>query len=774
MLLIRKAAVLGAGVMGSSIAAHLANCGIATLLLDMPPATLTAEEETKGLTLEAGAVRNRLALKGTEGAKKAAFGSKEAETLVTAGNFEDDLSALSTVDWVVEAVVERLDIKAPLLARAAAQLHSTALLTTNTSGLSVNALAEQLPEVVAPRFFGTHFFNPVRHMHLIELIPSNKTAPTFLAGFHQFAERKLGKGVVVAKDSPNFIANRVGIFSTVYTIGAMARHGLTIEEADALTGKVLGRAGSATFGTSDLAGVDLLEKVVATQYEGAPEDEMREHNRLPAWVGGMIAKGLHGNKAGAGFYKDKRSLVIDPATLEYRPRREPSLEILEKAKKLPGAGERLRVLVNGEGAASAFVWDILAATLLYSAHRVGEVCDTPAGIDGAMRWGFGWELGPFEIWEALGFAETVKRMKAEGRLIPAWVEALAETDSPTFTPPETKAPAREVNLNFLRNAGKTLLSSECAALIDLGDGVACLEFRTKMNTVNAGVMEFTRRTLDLAGHSFDALVVGNQGPVFSAGADLAFMGGLIEAKDFASIDAMLKDAQATMAALKFAPVPVVAAPFGKVLGGGLEYALQCRARQSHFEVNMGLVELGVGLIPAAGGVKESLLGAMARTASKGVPSTATLMLAFEPIAGALVSRSAPHARELGFLNGCDQVTMNRDQLLFDAKRAALGLLETSARPLFPAKVKVAGRDGLAFFEAVIANIAEGGRVTPFDCLLMAKIAQVLCGGGVEAGSEVSESYFSDLEREAFLSLCGDARSLARIRHMLDSGKPLRN
>ncbi|MBI5439772.1 MAG: 3-hydroxyacyl-CoA dehydrogenase/enoyl-CoA hydratase family protein [Deltaproteobacteria bacterium] len=789
-MLIRKAAVLGAGAMGSGIAAHLANAGISTLLLDVVPGELTVEEAKRGLSLEEPPVRNRFALKGVEAAKKgglAAFGHPDRAGLVTPGNFEDDLGKLADVDWVVEAVVERLDVKVGLLGRVAVHLKSGALLTTNTSGLSVNAMADALPGELRPRFFGTHFFNPPRYMYLLELIPGLSTSAEVLAGFREFAEVRLGKGVVVGKDTPNFVANRIGIYSTAYAIGVMEKHGFGIEEVDAVTGGALGRASTATFGTSDLAGVDVLPHVVRTQYEGAPEDECREHLVLPPWIGGMIERGYFGRKVGAGFYKEQGTLAIDPATLEYHPKRKIEFESVAAASRIADPGARIAALVYADDPAGRFAWDLTASTLLYAANRVPEIADDLPSVDRAMRWGYAWELGPFELWDAIGVRESVERMVGEGRKVPGWVKALAASDCPTFYKNEDRAAGawdvgkashvpvakdpRVMRLAELKRAGRTLRENDQASLIDLGEGVACIEFRTKANVVDEGVLALVEDAVANAGSAYRALVLGNQGAFFSAGANLAAMADKIVRQDWEAIDRTIRTAQRAMMALKRSPIPVVAAPFGKVLGGGLEVCLHCHRVQASHETNMGLVELGVGLLPAAGGTKELLLRRTAR--AEGFPLGAA-QRAFEVISQAKVSGSAWEAFDLGYLREGDGVTMNREHLIYAAKRTALGMLESGWQPVPPATVAVLGRDGLANLRAQIHNMRDAGYLSDHDALLADRVAWVLCGGDVDAGALVGEQYLLDLERKAFVELCRTPKTLERIQHMLKTGKPLRN
>ncbi len=792
MLMVRKAAVLGAGRMGTAVAAHLANAGIPTLLLDLVPGELTEEERKRGRDLSHPAVRNRLAADAIAAALKgrpAAFAHPERAALLTPGNFEDHLPSLAEVDWVIEAVVEKLDVKKDLLARVAGYVGPRTIISTNSSGLSVNAMAAALPEEIRPRFLGSHFFFPPRFMYLLELIPGEKTDPAVVAALKEFAELRLGKGVVLSHDTPNFVANRIGIFSTVYAINVMEKYGLTIEEVDAATGRALARSVTATFGTSNLAGTDVLAYAVASHYETAVNDEMREWWRLPQWVLDMVARGYLGEKTGGSFFREKRTLVIDPATLDYRPWQDPRQPSLAAVADIADPGERVRQFLSFADEAARFGWDVLATTFLYAANRIPEICDDIAQIDRAMRWGYAWELGPFELWDALGVRETVARMQAEGRPVPEWVLQLAASDSPCFYRQERGALAvwgpgqrthkplpprpRRVVLAELKQVGKVLDETPAAALLNLGDRVACVEFRTKANLVTEDVHRFLERTLAAAGTDFDALVIGNEGPHFSGGADLRWLLARIKAEDFAAIETTLRYVQQVSMSLKYSPIPVVAAPQGRVLGGGLELCLHCDRIQAHLDVNMGLVETGVGLIPAAGGLKETVLRTM--EVAKGVSwPFPNLMPAFEAVAQAKVTGSAWEAFDLGYLRRGDGVTMNRESLLYAAKQVALALLETGYQPPLPALVKVMGADGVGNFRSVLYNMGKSEFISEYDRYLGEKIAWVLSGGDVDGGSEVDEWHLLALERQVFLELCRQPKTIERIEHMLATGKPLRN
>ncbi|MCL5734816.1 MAG: 3-hydroxyacyl-CoA dehydrogenase/enoyl-CoA hydratase family protein, partial [Actinobacteria bacterium] len=672
---------------------------------------------------------------------------------------------------------------------AAGRIRSHTVISTNSSALSVNAMAEVLPDDAKRRFLGTHFFFPPRYMYLLELIPGRDTDPEAVAALKEFAELRLGKGVVLSEDTSNFVANRIGIFSTVYAINAMDKYGLTIEEVDAASGRALARAVTATFGTSNLAGTDVLAFAVASHYQTAVYDEMREQWRLPEWILEMVKKGYLGEKVGGSFFREKRTLVIDPATLEYRPWQDPRQPSVAEANRISDPVARVKKFISFDDAAASFGWDLLAATLVYSANRIPEICQSVTEIDHAMRWGYAWDLGPFELWDALGVKETVERMNAEGRAVPQWVQELAASHSPFFYQWDAEhtrvwGPGREerkvlpprgrtILLADLKRAGKTLDETEAASLIDLGDRIACVEFHTKTNMATLEALAFIEKAIAAADDTFDALVIGNQSAYFSAGADLQMMLEKITAEDWDGIDTALRAAQRASMAMKYAPIPLVAAPHGRALGGGLEICLHCHRMQAHADVNMGLVETSVGLVPAAGGIKESLLRAMAH--SKGaIGLFPILMRPFEAISQAKTTGSAWDAFDLDYMRPGDGVTMNRDSLIYAAKQAALSILDTGWQPLIPSKVAVMGRDGIGNFRSVLSNIRGGGFISDHDFFLAMAVAEVLSGGNVDAGTEVDEQFLLDLERKAFLKVCQTPQTLERVQHMLATGKPLRN
>ncbi|MGH9787065.1 MAG: 3-hydroxyacyl-CoA dehydrogenase NAD-binding domain-containing protein, partial [Terriglobia bacterium] len=724
----QRAAVLGAGTMGARIAAHLANCGVPTVLLDLVPSALTADDKKKGLDLSAPAVRNRLARAGLEAARKtkpAAFFLDELADRVTIGNFEDHLDWVAQADWIIEAVAEDLAIKRDLLARVAPHCKPDAVISSNTSGLSIAAIAAGFPEEFRRRWLGTHFFNPPRYLHLVEIIPGPDTLPDVTAAVAKFANVRLGKGVVLAKDTPNFIANRIGAYCVCQAFRAMEDEGLSVDEADQLTGPALGWPKSATFGTLDLVGLDVFASVIRNLLVNAP-DESSDVLRLPAFAEKMLARGVLGAKTGSGFYKrGKKSsgetevLTIDPETLEYRPRRKRQFASLDLAQNLEDAGQRVRALLQSEDAAGRFVWKVLSRTLLYAASRIPEIADRVVDVDRAMRWGFGWELGPFELWDAIGLAESVQRMEQEGQAIPEPIGRMLASGAQRFYS-RANGSTQYFDLGgaayqtvdqppgvLLLRGGQTTppvmrqsslqsgLQSGDASLRDLGDGVACVEFHSKMNTIGPGILAMVHTGLQELARNFDALAIGNQGANFSAGANLLLLLFEIQEQNWGEIDQMIRQFQQLNLAIKYSPKPVVAAPFGMTLGGGCELALAAPQIQAAAETYIGLVETGAGLVPAGGGAKEMLLRAMDALPAGAEPLPAVKEL-FKTISFATVSGSAAEARRLGFLRPSDGITMNPDRLLADAKHAALELAGGGYRPSHPgprSDVRVLGQGG---------------------------------------------------------------------------------
>ncbi len=789
---VEKAAVLGAGVMGAAIAAHLANVGIPVLLLDIPP--------------KEGDDRNAIARAGLEKALKAkppAFYHKEFAELIEVGNFEDDMPRIKEADLIIEAIVENLQIKRSLFEKVDQHRRPGSIVATNTSGISINAIAEGRSEDFRKHFVGMHFFNPPRYMKLLEIIPGKDTLKEVVDFVAEFGEKVLGKGIVYAKDTPNFIANRIGVFGMMYTLRLMDELGLTIEEIDALTGKAVGRPKVATFKLADMVGIDVLYHVALNVYENAPNDEMRDYFNPPEWLKKMVENGWLGNKTGQGFYKKvkdesgkKQTLVIDPKTLEYRPAKKASFPSVEMAKTEEDVRKKLKIMCYGKDKGSLFTWKSIAAMLIYSANRIPEIADDIVQVDNAMKWGFNWELGPFEIWDAIGVRKSVERMEAEGMQVPAKVKEMLEAGAESFYKEEgttvyywdfeskSYKPIEEkpevIVLSRLKKAGRVVKENADASLIDLGDGVACLEFHTKMNAIGAGILQMVDEALEEVRKNFDALVIANQGEHFSAGANLALLLMAIQEEEWEEIDYMVRAFQKATMSLKFFEKPVVAAPFNMTLGGGCEFCLHCDRIRAHAELYMGLVEVGVGLLPAGGGTKEMFLRLVDRYIPKNLPRGVVvdplphLRRALETIAMAKVSMSAYEAREIGFLTDCDSISINRDYLIHEAKQVALNLVREGYKPPRVKKVKMPGREGFGYLKMLIYNMKEGGWITEHEAKIATHIAKVLTGGDVLPGTVMDEWEILDMEREAFLSLCGEPKTQERIQHMLTTGRPLRN
>jgi 3-hydroxyacyl-CoA dehydrogenase len=794
---IERAAVLGSGVMGSALAAHLANAGIPTLLLDIVPPSGSnvkgdaASREYRDAFARAGLERARKA-------KPAPFFSSSRARRVTTGNLDDDLDKLKDCDWILEAVVERLEVKRSLFEKVAPHLKAGAIISTNTSGLSIDEMAAALPAAVRPRFIGTHFFNPPRYLHLLELVSHAGTDPTLLAFMRDFGDAVLGKGVVIAKDTPDFIANRIGTFAVMSAIRAMIDGGYTVEEVDALTGPLIGRPKSATFRTLDLVGLDIMVHAATTVYERATHDEQREYFKAPALLTKMLAGGMLGDKSGKGFYQKVRGAdgaseiqTLDVTNLSYRGRQSAKFPSLEAAKALDDLGERVRTVINGKDRAAALVWKTLSETWAYAASRLGEIADDVVSIDRAMRWGFGWEKGPFELWDAVGVAPTVARMRDEGMQVPLVVEEILKNKTKSFYtrdeqsrahhfyrgafhPVET--PPASLDLAVLKAQGKEVKKNAGASLVDLGDGALCLEFHSKMNAIGADIIAMVMAGVKEAEANFEALVIGNQGTNFSVGANLMLL--LLEAREgnWDEIDLVVRQFQKATTALKYCRKPVVAAPFGMALGGGCEMVLGAQHVVASAETYMGLVEVGVGLIPAGGGCKEMVSRAVERMPNvEDADLFPFVRAAFETIGLAKVSTSAEEAFALRFLRDGDSFVMNPDRLLYAAKTTALALARRGYQPPDRTReVPVAGEGGIAAIKASLYNMKEGRYISEYDAHIGAQLARVVCGGELPAGTRVTEDYLLALEREVFLKLCGEKRTQDRMAYMLKEGKPLRN
>jgi 3-hydroxyacyl-CoA dehydrogenase len=783
---IDQVAVLGAGVMGAAIAAHLANAGIKVLLLDIPPKDAPPTDRR---------ARNRLAAEGLERARKArpaSFLSPRFEVLVAVGNLEDDLAAAARCDLIVEAVVENLAVKQALYARLES-LGGEAIVSSNTSGLRIADLLAGRAESFRRRFCITHFFNPPRYLKLVELVAGPDTAPEALARAEDLCGRTLGKGLVRAKDTPNFIANRIGTFALLRALDVAVKEGYTVEEVDMVLGPATGRPKSAVFRTADLVGIDTLVHVARHCHEALASDERREVFAVHPVLEEMVKRKWLGSKSGQGFYKKSGNeiLQLDLKTFEYRPLTKPKFPSVGAAKGAD-VDERLRRMVGGEDRAAAFARAILFETMVYSAARIPEIADDVVEIDRAMKWGFGWERGPFETWDALGVKPTADRMQASGMSVPDWVLARLSAGEDRFykaEPPArtlqlrrgggyTAIPAdpRALSLEALRAAGKEVERNASASVLDLDDGVFCLEFHAKVNAIDPDIIAMIGKAVDRAEREGVGLVIGNDAPeAFCAGANLFAVMVALAQNNYQPIAEMLTAFQSAGLRTRYARVPVVAAPFGLSLGGGAEVVLGCQTVRASAELYMGLVEVGVGLLPAGGGCMEMAARVSARAPEDpGFDLLPLLRGPFEAIGTAKVSTSAEEARDLGYLHHGDTVSFSREALIADAKQVVLGLARAGYRPPPPRRIRVAGEPAAATLRIALHNLAQAHRISEHDQKVVGQVARVMCGGAVPSGAWVSEQHILDLEREAFLSLCGEDKTRARIQHMLQVGKPLRN
>jgi 3-hydroxyacyl-CoA dehydrogenase len=803
---IEKAVVLGAGTMGARIAAHFANAGLPCVLLDIVPPDLAA-----GAPADA---RNKIVRAGLEAAKKAkpaAFFTTGLADRVAIGNFDDHLGRCAEADWIIEVVAENLEIKRKLLSRVAQVRKPSSIVTTNTSGLPVHLIAEGLSDEFQQHWAGTHFFNPPRYLKLVEVIPGPKTSPEVIETLSEFCDRRLGKGVVVAKDTPNFIANRIGTFSMLNALRLMGALGMTIEEVDACTGPAIGQPKSATFRTADIVGLDVLLHVVKNIYESVPNDESREMYRVPVLVEEMARRGWLGDKTGQGFYKrvkgegEKEILTLDVNKMEYRPRQKPRFASLEAGKSVEDTSERLRtllgpVLSGRQGdQAQQFLWGALSETCLYAARRLPEISDRIEDVDRAIRWGFAWELGPFEVMDAIGVKAFAAQVQKENRILPLLLERLLASgrkgfyesekgttnvfDLSTGTAKKLDEPKGVLILKSLKDAGREVERNSGASLIDLGGGVVCCEFHSKMNAIGADLIAMIHKGLKRLETDFDAMVIANQAVNFSVGANLMLVLVGAQEQEWDELHLAVKQFQNVNLAIKYAPKPVVAAPQGMALGGGCEVSLHGARIQAAAEAYIGLVEAGVGLIPGGGGSKEMLIRANEHAAGgEDLDLFHALRPVFETIAMARVGTSAEECRELGFLRREDVLSMNRDRLVADAKEAALALVRSGFKPRAASwqegaqttQIKVLGEQFLAAAKMAIHMMQRGGYASEHDAVVGKKLANILAGGPLSAPQMVSEQYVLDLEREAFVSLCGEKKTQERIAHTLKTGKPLRN
>ncbi|GEK33805.1 3-hydroxyacyl-CoA dehydrogenase/enoyl-CoA hydratase family protein [Kurthia sibirica] len=792
---IKKAAVLGSGVMGSGIAAHLANCGIETYLFDIVPPTVTAEEQAKGLTLDHPMIRNKFAHTAVQKLlkqKPAPLTTKRSLNLIKTGNLEDDLSKLSDVDWVIEVVTENLEIKQSLFGKIDNVRKAGTIITSNTSGISINDMAEGRSEDFKKHFLGTHFFNPPRYLKLLEVIPSNDTAPEVIDFMKAFGEDVLGKGVVIAKDTPNFIANRIGTYGLLKTLQVMQEKGYSVGEVDSVTGPLIGRPKSATLRTLDVVGLDTFIHVAKTVYDKTAGEEQLVF-KTPDFLEKMVINGWLGAKSGQGFFvkKGREILELNLQSFEYEAAKKLQSAAIEMAKQQKGLGNRVKALVYAQDRVGELLWNVLLPTLVYSAELHGEIADDIVSMDEAMRWGFGWAQGPFEVWDAIGVEKSLAKLAADGQAIPAFAQGLLdkgfshfykEVDGvPSYYNGEDYSPIvkndKEIDLKRYKKEHGVLKANSGASVIDFGDGVLLLEFHSKSNSLGLDSMQMLSDAMDLLDQSDDykGLVIGNQGKNFSVGANLGMI--LMEAQDdnIFELDYIIQKFQQGTLRIKYSDKPVVAAPFGMTLGGGAEVCLPAAHIQATTETYMGLVEAGVGLLPGGGGNKELYMKHI-----KGLPVGVEIDLinvvtkVFEKIATASTSTSGEEARDANFLNFTDGVSVNADHQLYDAKQAVLGLVKAGYKAPIRAKVPVAGEPGYAAMLLGADGLLKSGFASPYDVEIAKKIATVLSGGKIPYGTLVDEQYLLDLERKAFLELVAHPNTQARMQHMLVKGKPLRN
>jgi 3-hydroxyacyl-CoA dehydrogenase len=803
---IERAAVLGAGTMGARIAAHLANAGIPCFLLDIVPRDLTPDESRKGVTLESPAVRNRIVLSGFEAVRKArpaAFFTPETARLVTPGNLDDNLSWCGQVDWIIEAVAENLEIKRGLFARVESVRKPGTIVTSNTSGLPIHLIAEGRSDDFQQHWAGTHFFNPPRYMKLVELIPGPKTRPEVLGALTEICDFRLGKGVVLAKDTPNFIANRIGTYAMLNVLHQMQALDMTIEEVDACTGQAIGQPKSATFRTGDIVGLDVLVHVVRNIYENIPNDESREMWHVPAFVDEMMKRSWLGDKTGSGFYKrvkkdgEAEILTLDWKTLDYRTRQKAKFGSIEAGKALEKTRERLRALIapalDGKGGdkANRFLWACLSENCLYAARRVPEIANSVLDVDRAMKWGLAWEMGPFEVWDAIGVEKMAAAFERDGKQLPPLVSKVLSSPKKSFYEYEkgttlyfdlaanslrpVPEPPGIIVLKSLKDRTPVVQSNSGASLIDIGDGVLCCEFHSKMNAIGGDLVAMIQAGVNRLGAEFEAMVIGNQSSNFSVGANVMLLLIAAQEGEWDEVHMGIRQFQRCNMAIKYAPRPVVVAPQGMALGGGCEISLHGARIHAAAESYIGLVETGVGLIPGGGGCKEMLIRAGEHAAGgEDLDLFHAIKPVFENIAMAKVSTSGEEARSFGYLRPADLIAMNRDRQIADAKETALAMVRAGYHPPAPAEIRVLGESFLAAAKLAIHSLVRGGFASEHDAVVSRKLAYILAGGSITAPQLVPEQYILDLEREAFVSLAGERKTQERIAHTLKTGKPLRN
>jgi len=800
---IKKAAVLGAGVMGAAIAAHLTNAGIECVLLDILPFELTEEDKQKGLTEKSPEWRNRFAVNGLAAiskSKPASFYTKKNAAMIKTGNFEDHLKWLSDVDWVIEVVIENLKIKQELMARVEKVVKADCIVSTNTSGIPIREISANFGSRLKKNFLGTHFFNPPRYMRLLEVIPGPETKKEIIDFMVEFCEQVLGKGVVICKDVPNFVGNRIGVFDISNAVRLTADKHLRFDEMDAIIGKSLGRPGSSIFGTLDLVGLDTGHHVMKNLYEAVPDDEMRDLFIPLDFMDKMMEKKWLGNKTKQGFYKrvddkgKKSKMVLDYNTMEYVPAGKPKYESISLAKKLEGnVPDMIKTVFNGTDMAGEVAREYLCNNFIYAANRVPEICDNIVGIDNAMKWGYNHQLGPFETWDAVGIRNAVEVMRKLGKTVPPKVDDMLDAGFESFYTSkkdglycydfETKGYVKvEENpkiilLPSFKDRKKVVKQNPGATLIDMGDGVACIEFHTKMNAIDQDIVQMMFESCDIVEKDFLGMVVANHADNFCVGANVFMVLIAAQKGDWDVLEKLVEGFQNANMRMKYLSRPVVTAPAGMALGGGCEVAMHGARCQPCGETYMGLVEVGVGVIPAGGGCKELMVrmteGIPDGLIESGLNLQHFYAKAFENIAMAKVATSAVEAMELGYVRKTDHISLNRGQQIWDAKQVVLGLSRIYKKPK-PVSIPVMGENFRGMCESVLYNMNHGKFASDYDVYIAKKLAYILSGGDCSEGTLVTEQEILDLEREAFMSLCGEQMTQDRIMHMLNTGKPLRN
>ena len=797
---IRQAAVIGAGVMGGGIAALLASAGIKTLLLDIVPFDLKGEEKKNP------EARNRIVKTGLDAVLMSSppllMQQKDIDR-ITIGNLEDDMDKISECDWIVEVVVENLKIKQDLFKRIEKKRKSGAIVSSNTSGLPLKSISQGLGLDFKQHFLGTHFFNPVRYMHLLEIIKGENTLTEVIDFMSDFGERILGKGIVMAKDTPNFVGNRIGVQGMVKAMQLMLEDGLSIPEVDALFGTVMGRPKTAMFKTSDIVGLDTLGHVAKNTYDLVVDDPQRDSFVLPEFVDRMIQKNLLGKKTKGGFYRTdltpewkKIRKVIDPETLEYSEYEPADFPCLVEAKHAKTLNEKIKAIVYGKDRGSIFAWKVVANNLIYAADKIPEISDAIVDIDNAMKWGFNFEMGPFETWDAIGIEPSVKKMEDDGFEVPEKIKRMLSKGNLSFyktdkgkrvaydfaTESYTEIPVDKtvISLNTLKESGNLVKSCNSASLIDLEDGVFCLEFHTKMNALNKEIIEFQQESMAYVENNGVGLVIGNQASgmpgAFSAGGDLLMMAGLAKEGKYSEIDKFLRMAQDGIQNEKYSSIPVVAAPYGMTLGGGCEVCLGADKIVAHAELYMGLVEIGVGLLPSGCGclnLWKKFIHAIPEAVTD-IDLAKFFVPVFMTIALAKVSTSAADARAAGFLSSADRIVFNRDRLIGEAKKEVLKMADEGYAPPVKRPIRVMGQAAQGMIEVEIFNMLRGKFITEYDAFLAKRIAYVLSGGEARDNSFIEEDVILNLEREAFIDFWREEKTMARVEHMLKRGKPLRN